>query len=483
MPEVTKYSSWTDLVDEMHQSLTPTVPNLTKKQVEAMLLSQAQNECFPEEMNALKANRSVPNSSRLSALAPEYDSHTKLIRVGGRLRRLNIVEPDTIHPIVLDPKHPLTALLIKHYDETLFHSGPERVFSEIRRYYWILRGRQAVRKHQWSCMQCRQWRAKPINPRMADLPSSRLHIWQPPFWATGMDCFGPFMVSHSRKTEKRWGIIFKCQTTRCVHIDLLNNLDTDSFLMALRRFISRRGCPYELWSDQGTNFKGGSKELKEAFEDLSPDLKTVLAKHQINFHFNPPNAPHFGGTWEREIRSIKTALRSILGNQSVTEEVLRTVLVEIEGMLNSKPLGYVSSDISDLDPITPNILLMGRRDASLPQAVYAQTDALNLRRWLHSQILADQFWTRFIREYLPTLQLRHKWKQLTDGPKSQTAVLVMDPQQPRGMWPIGKISRLIPSSDGQVRTAEVCLNGKSYIRPVARLVPLQTVSDSSILSS
>lgn len=166
--------------------------------------------------------------------------------------------------------------------------------------------------------------------------------------------------------------------------------------MALRRFMSRRGKPFELISDQGTNFRGWSRELQEAFAALEPDLQERLSEHTITFRFNPPHAPHFGGAWEREIRSVKASLQVVLKDQIVSEEVLSTVLVEVEGILNSKPLGYVSLDISDVDPITPNLLLMGWRDASLPQALYGTRELLGKRSWRHSQIIADQFWAQFI---------------------------------------------------------------------------------------
>lgn len=192
--------------------------------------------------------------------------------------------------------------------------------------------------------------------------------------STGVDCFGPYEVKIGRRSEKRWGIIFKCMTTRAVHIDLLSSLDVDSNLMSLRRFVARRGKPSEILSHQGTNFNVGERELREAFAALQPEVQAQLASQQIQFSFNPPNAPHFGGCWEREIHSLKQALRVTLGAQSVTEEVLRTVLIEIEGILNSKPLGYTSSDISDSDPVTPNSLLMGRPDSSLPQVVYPESE-------------------------------------------------------------------------------------------------------------
>lgn len=211
---------------------------------------------------------------------------------------------------------------------------------------------------------------------MADLPPGRLRLFKPAFYSTGMDCFGPYTVKVGCRKENKWGILFKCQTFRAVYI--LHSLDSDSFLMVLRRFIARRGKPLELLSDQGTNFKGGGREL------------------------------NFGGRWEREIHSLKQALMTTLGAQSVsvTFEVLYTVLVEIEGILNSKPLGYTSSDISDLVPITPNSILMGRPDSSLPPVIYPESELINRCRWRHMQVRADQFWKRFLRFYLPSIQTR-----------------------------------------------------------------------------
>ena len=150
-------------------------------------------------------------------------------------------------------------------------------------------------------------------PIMADLPPARLRIFKPPFFSTGVDCFGPYVIKVGRRSEKRWGVIFKCLTTRCVHLDLLNSIDADAFLLALRRFIARRGTPFEVLSDQGTNFRGAERELKEAFAAMEPQLQERLAKQRIKFKFNPPAAPHFGGAWEREIQSVKKALQVVIG--------------------------------------------------------------------------------------------------------------------------------------------------------------------------
>ncbi|XP_076857121.1 uncharacterized protein LOC143511024 [Brachyhypopomus gauderio] len=482
-PDPLQYNSWSELVDATYQSqhgaAATSMSAPARIDTEVTLLKRAQADSFPEELGALQHDCPIRPSSRLISLSPEYDCTLGLIRVGGRLRKAVDLPKDSIHPIVLAPDHPITQLLVKDYDNRLLHAGPERVFAEIRRAYWILRGCQAIRKHQRHCVECRKWRSKPTTPKMADLPAARLRLNKPPFWSTRVDCFGPYIVKIGRRQEKRWGIILKCLTSRCVHLDLMPSMDTDSFLLALRRFIARRGKPYEILCDRGTNFRGGEKELQQAFEALEPSLKEQLAKHCILFRFNPPLAPHFGGAWEREIRSVKASLQTVLKDQVLPEEVLMTVLIEIEGILNSKPLGYASSDLADLDPITPNLLLMGRRDASLPQAVYGSSDLLGRRRWRHSQVLADHFWGQFIRKYLPSLQPRQKWRTVTPDLAVGTVVMVLDPQLPRALWPIGRITRIILSDDGKVRAAEVDIKGNLYTRPVAKLVEMPDDSKPS----
>ncbi len=473
-----QYDSFQELLDETARSLhgaaspTDTVTADTYKKAELGVIQQSQMESFPDEYAQLQAGKPISPNSRLKTLAPEFDPDSQLIRVGGRLRQCHLLSPDILHPIVLDPIHPVTKLLIKQYDTQLHHPGTERVFADIRRRFWILRGRQAVRSIQHHCTECQKWRGKPNIPKMADLPPSSLRLFQPAFYSTGMDCFGPFAIKIGRRNEKRWGIIYKCLTTKAVYIDLLSQADTDSFLMSLRRFIARRGKPHQLLSDQGTNFKGGDRELKEAFNNIHPQLQTELAKQQINFQYNPPNSPHFGGSWEREIRSVKAALYTAIGAQTVTEEVLRTVLIEIEGILNSKPLGYVSSDIADPDPVTPNSLLMGRLDSALPQVIYPESELLSRKRWRHSQILADQFWNCYLRNYLPGLQSRQKWQQEKDNLTVGTVVMIADPQFPRALWPTGKVKAVIPGTDGKVRAAEIQVKDRTYIRPVVRLIKL-----------
>ncbi|KAL7866046.1 hypothetical protein SRHO_G00112930 [Serrasalmus rhombeus] len=411
--DISQYNTFQELLEAVAQSLHGAASDTSSpsaddfKTAELNLLHQAQIDSFPDDMTQLQKGNPVSANSRLATLAPELDSSTQLIRVGGRLRHCEQLSPEVQHPIVLDPAHHLTTLIIKYYDNNLHHPGPERVFGEIRRRYWILRGRQAIRKFQHNCPECRKWRGTPDIPRMADLPLSSLRLYKPAFYSTGIDCFGPFQVKVGRRNEKRWGILYKCLTTRAVYIDLLSSIDSDSFLLSLRRFISRRGKPQELLCDRGTNFRGGDTELKEAFQALQPALK----------------------------------------------------------------------DISDPDPVTPNSLLMGRPDGSLPQVVYPESELLTRKRWRHSQVLADQFWVRFIREYLSTRQTRQKWQKEKQDLTVGTVVLIVDPQTPRALWLVGRVKAVHPGADGRVRTAEVLVKDRIYLRPVARLITLQALPD------
>ncbi|KAI2646049.1 Gag-Pro-Pol polyprotein [Labeo rohita] len=156
-----EYNSWTDLVEAVAQDLhgaaaqDDSPPASTYREAETVILRRIQMDSFPEDYRLLKTNK-------------PFDPENQLIRVGGRLRRAETLDPHTMHPIVLDPHHPNTQLLIKDYDTRLHHPGAERVFAELRRRVWILRGREAIKKHQKSCIECCKWRSKPASQQMVD---------------------------------------------------------------------------------------------------------------------------------------------------------------------------------------------------------------------------------------------------------------------------------------------------------------------------
>ena len=244
---------------------------------------------------------------------------------------------------------------------------------------------------------------------MADLPKDRVTP-APPFTYTGVDYFGPYLVKEGRKEVKRYRSLFTCLVSRAVHIENTCSLDTDSFIHALRHFIARRGPVREIRCDNGMNFVGAQRELSQAIEEMDHDqIQEKLRKEGTNWIFNPPAASHMDGVWERQIRIIRKVLSTLLqehGNR-LDDESLRTLLCEVEAIMNYRPLTFTSSDPDDLNPLTPNHLLTMKTSIVLPPPGNFQCSAVYMRcRWRRVQYLASLFWSRWKKEYLVTLQKR-----------------------------------------------------------------------------
>lgn len=208
-------------------------------------------------------------------------------------------------------------------------------------------------------MICRRVRGKTVEQKMADLPLERILPDLPPFTNVGLDYFGPIEVKRGRIYVKRYRVIFTCMSSRAAHLEVANSLETDSCIHVLRRFICRRGQVKHIRSDNGTNLVGAQKELKRALNDLDKNqIQDSLLKYGVQWSFNPPAASHQGGVWERLIRSARQVLNSILYQQNVDEEGLQTIFCEVEAILNNRPLTTVSSDPHDIEPLTPNHILL-----------------------------------------------------------------------------------------------------------------------------
>ena len=204
-----------------------------------------------------------------------------LIRAKGRLRKAALPFA-TKHPILLHSYHPAVELYLRYQHRVHFHEGVEYLRSVIQQDFWMLKLRTALRSIKSSCVQCKKQYASSFSPEMADLPIERLQDHAFPFASTGVDYFGPFEVKFNRKTWKRWCCLFTCLTTRAVHIEVVHSLDSDSCLLAIRRFIARRGRPKTIMSDNGTNFAGANREFKEYFNDWNSEtLSAQLAQENI----------------------------------------------------------------------------------------------------------------------------------------------------------------------------------------------------------
>ncbi|XP_035917761.1 uncharacterized protein LOC118515162 [Anopheles stephensi] len=189
---------------------------------------------------------------------------------------------------------------------------------------------------------------------------------------TGVDYIGPFDVTIGRRTEKRWIVLFTCLVVRGIHLEIAHGLTTQSCLMALKRFICRRGWPVEFFSDNGTNFRGASREVTEAVGNIQNECADQFTNARTKWTFNPPITPHMGGVWERLVRSVKGVLAAIDDGRRLTDEILQTVIVEAEDIINGRPLTTVTQDGSDQETLTPNHFLRGVSDVDA--RTYPQTN-------------------------------------------------------------------------------------------------------------
>ena len=240
-------------------------------------------------------------------------------------------------------------------------------------------------------------------------------------------------------------------------------MDTSSFIDGLHRFIARRGCPKTIRSDNGGNFIGAERELREEVSRWSQHrINKVMAEARIEWKFNPPLASHMGGAWERQIRSIRRVFAGLTQEQVLTDEGLSTLMCMTEAIINSRPLTPVSDDPRDPEALTPNHLLL-LRQVKMPPGIYNKEDAHTKKRWRQVQYLADIFWKRWLREYLPQLRQRTKWLLQERDLAINDLVLLIDYQRPRNDWSLGRIVDVYRSTDNHVRTARIRTKGGEVV--------------------
>jgi hypothetical protein len=191
--------------------------------------------------------------------------------------------------------------------------------------------------------------------------------------------------------------------------------------------------------------------------------------------FNPPAVSHHGGVWERCIRTVRKILNALLREQTIDDEGLATLMCEVESIMNGRPLTTISNDPRDLNPLTPNHLLLLRSGPTLPPGVFNKHDLYSKKRWRQIQYMADQFWKRWIREYLPLLQSRQKWNQPQRNFEAGDIIMVVYENCPRNSWPLGKIVEVTTGRDGYVRRVKVLTRGTLIERPVDKCVLLEGV--------
>ncbi|CAK1597101.1 unnamed protein product [Parnassius mnemosyne] len=480
LPDIERFSSYERLVRatarilQFVDAMRGKAHGLTLDHIqkaERMWIERSQQESFAEDISRLQKGRNLATGSALRKLDPIFEDG--VLRARGRIDAAN-VDSQMKRPIILNGRHQFVKLLVEKAHKEASHANRERVVNDLRTRYHILRLRPTVREVERRCLRCRVRKATPRPAVIGDLPPERLGAFARPFTYTGIDYFGPITVTIGRRHEKRWIALFTCLTTRAVHLEIVYSLTTDSAISALRRMAARRGWPRVIYSDNGTNFHGADTELRRAMEEWAPLLKDYALTRRTDWKFIAPGAPNQGGAWERLVRSVKTALEATLNQKSPREETLATLLTEAENTVNSRPLTHVPVDIDEEEALTPNhFLLLG--PSSLP--VTAPCTPNDRRAWRAAQGLADEYWKRWVKEYLPTLVARGDSRDVQQRPVQEgDLVVVADGTMPRNVWPRGVVTRTFPGPDGVVRNVEVKTRGGLLRRPVRRIAVLPSAA-------
>jgi hypothetical protein len=449
------------------------VNNLKNKTKNQKALSSRE---FADEIRCMQKSKKL-KCQRLAKLDPFIDKNG-LLRVGGRLKH-SLLAYESKFPILLPEKHHVTKWIIRETHKDELHAGNEATPAAVRQRYWPISGRNIVRKVIHSCVKCNRANPKPISQKMGDLPKERLQPSRP-FSTSGVDYAGPYLIKSNKlrnaKKVKSYIALFVCFSTKAVHLELVGDLTTESFLAAFKRFTSRRGHVSEIFSDNDTNFIVAEREFLSA-EKFKQKISSEFLNTCTKFNFIPAKSPHFGGLWERCVQSVKHHLRRILGDASITYEEFYTLLTRIEACLNSRPLIPLSQDPNDLEALTPGHFLIGAPLTAPYESDVTDRNTNGLTRWQRITQLQQHFWKMWQKEYLSQLQTRprgqqHQYPNVDVG----ALVILIEDNMPPLQWRLGRIVHVHPGSDGVVRVVSVkTVSGTySYKRAVKKLCIIAT---------
>ncbi|XP_029179167.1 uncharacterized protein LOC114946687 [Nylanderia fulva] len=448
--------------------------SLDVKRARIFWIQRLQALSFNAELIALRGNSPLSKSSPLRSLTPFLDENG-IIRLGGRLRH-SLLSYDERFPVIL-PRHRITELIVDQAHLRSSHGGPQLTLRVLRQNFWILGARSLVKFRIRKCMTCIRESARTASQLMGDLPSPRVTP-SPTFSHCGIDYAGPLQiipyVGRGQTSRKYYVCIFVCLATRAIHLEYVSDYSSEGFLAAFRRFVSRRGLPSDVYSDNGTNFVGADRELRLAFIKTCKDraVHDHLVTDGVQWHFIPAASPHFGGLWEAGVKSFKYHLKRVIGGHTLSQLEFATLLCQIEACLNSRPLAALTSDPDSFEALTPGHFLIGRPLLSAPGESVLEINENRLSRWQRVQAMHEQFWKAWSSDYLHTLHQRQKWRTVEPPIKINDLVIIKNPLLPPAKWDMARVIETHPGPDGHTRVVTVRTASSTLKRPITKICPL-----------
>lgn len=405
----------------------------------------------------------------IRALRPVEDEHGIFRAKTNVVYRID--ERNFRYPVILPSNHPVVEKLIweKHLENQ--HAGVSVLMAQLRENFWILKSRKSIRNVIRKCVRCKRFSTQRIDVEPGIPPMDRVRE-AAIFEIVGVDLAGPLYLSDGSKS---WIVLYTCAIYRAIHLELVTSLSTETYIQSLRRFIARRGRPHIIYSDNGTNFLGTDRSLK-AIDWNS--IEAAAACQRIRWKFNPPTAAWWGGWWERIVRMIKEILRKVLGRASLNYEEMTTVLCDCEQVVNSRPLTYVAEDGQDPAPLTPLMFMQELSSSGVPDLDLVDSSKLS-RRAKYRQRIRSALRNRFRNEYLGQLRQQALKKNMFKQLKIGEVVLLEEMNKKRIHWPLAKVVEIFPGKDNTVRLAKVKTENGLFLRPVARLFPLEICAADS----
>ena len=437
------------------------------------------------------------NSTRLMRSFRLFKDQEGLLRVSSRIQN-SILPWEAQNPVLLSPESKFTRLYVEMIHRVSLHVGYRQTLANIRRQYFIPRGRRLVRSVIHKCVVCLKAEG-PFYPTLASppLPDFRLCPVDP-FTNCGVDFAGPVKIKEpGRQVKKGYIMLLTCASTRAVCLELLLGPTVEDMTLGFRRFCARMNSVPELMiSDNAATFKRAAKELEEVF--ASPKMQQYLDGKGIKWQFYLQRCPWWGGFIEKMVMSVKKPLRKVVGDAYLSYVEFNTILLEIESLINARPITWDYDDPNEPGPIAPSDLLHGRPFRQFPPMHEVKVDGklpqMCKGRLRYLEKLKTHWWDAWQNEYLKELQVKHSQRHV--GNKSREAkagdvVLIRNKCVPRGQWKLGIISEVKPGPDNVVRTAKVELvspgrkrkNATGYKRSwlnrsPTHLVPLEMNIDS-----
>ena len=466
-------------------------------QARSLWVKSVQSESYYQEIRFCSNNPArVPSGMKVpTSLLKQLDlflDSQGILRMRTRLQEA-VVSYAVKYPVLLPKDHHFTKLLITGTHERLVHAGVRQVMSSVRGFYWVPHCRRTISKIVRSCGKCRRVNAgfypDPDPPPMPDFRLAKVDA----FDHIGLDHCGPLYIKEGSKLQKVYVLILTCAVARAVHLELVRDMSVQQFMHGFRRFVARRGLPSFILSDNSATFKCASSEFTTILND--PKFQKYLNGRNIRWQRYLEYSPWWGGWVERLNHVFKSALRKVLGGACVSFDELSTLLVEVESIMNSRPISYVYDDVHEGQAITPSILMCGKDLTQLPPNMFEykferkhpQTCRERLK---YLDKIKTYFWTRWTREYLAELAEKHAraHKGEVREPKVDDIVLVKEGGEtvkiPRHLWKIGRIMAVHEGRDGKVRSVDVRLAQQELGVPCLlrhksprHLVPLEAEKD------